>query len=310
MGTGGTLAVRIDGQERSLTDTSIVGRDESADVVAPDERVSRRHAILRRDSEGWVYEDLDSRNGTYQDGQRVTRVAIRGYTRLRLGDPVNGPVLDLTPPYLRAAATQTVVARSPVPSASPSAREPGAPAFVPAAMEVDASRGRGWRTYARAGGIAVAIGFFLPWMSCTASTAAFGQFSAGASAAPVFRFSGYELASGPQLKTALGSQQGSGTPGLWLVLLAGMAIVVASHFVLSERGAAGVSLGSAVVAFGPLMNAWQSFEALRSPLVSVTIELGLWLTLAGCATAVVAGGLVFLPKDALAGARPAALRPP
>jgi hypothetical protein len=54
-----------------------IGRADDNDVVLADLRVSRRHAELRR-SPGGEYEiaDLDSYNGTFLNGQRITRAVV------------------------------------------------------------------------------------------------------------------------------------------------------------------------------------------------------------------------------------------
>ena len=54
-----------------------IGRADDNDVVLADLRVSRRHAELRR-SPGGEYEiaDLDSYNGTFLNGQRITKAAV------------------------------------------------------------------------------------------------------------------------------------------------------------------------------------------------------------------------------------------
>lgn len=48
-----------------------VGRDESADVVIPDESLSRRHFVIVREGGNYLLKDLDSQNGTWVDGQRA-----------------------------------------------------------------------------------------------------------------------------------------------------------------------------------------------------------------------------------------------
>ncbi|HEU0336370.1 MAG TPA: FHA domain-containing protein [Gaiellaceae bacterium] len=90
--TAGGREIVLDGGE-----TVTVGREQSAGIVIEDERVSRVHAVLRLEPDGWVLEDEDSRNGTFCDGRRVGRVEVAGGLVVRLGDPATGPRLELTP---------------------------------------------------------------------------------------------------------------------------------------------------------------------------------------------------------------------
>ncbi len=50
-----------------------VGRDDDCEVVCADDRVSRRHATLAHEAEGWLVEDLGSKNGTLVDAVPITR---------------------------------------------------------------------------------------------------------------------------------------------------------------------------------------------------------------------------------------------
>ena len=51
----------------------VVGRSTDADIRLDDEGISRSHAMLRRRADGTVeVSDLDSTNGTFVDGARVT----------------------------------------------------------------------------------------------------------------------------------------------------------------------------------------------------------------------------------------------
>ena len=53
-------------------DSTVIGRDESmADLVLQDTNVSRRHAQLTREPNGWVLTDLGSTNGTRVNGARL-----------------------------------------------------------------------------------------------------------------------------------------------------------------------------------------------------------------------------------------------
>ncbi|KYF52612.1 hypothetical protein BE08_37015, partial [Sorangium cellulosum] len=64
-------------------DEYALGRGESNSIRLTDRNVSRRHATLAKNGQGWVIRDLDSYNGTYVNGARVT-----GEQHLRHGDLV------------------------------------------------------------------------------------------------------------------------------------------------------------------------------------------------------------------------------
>ena len=61
----------------------VIGRSPECDVVIPDRQVSRRHARLRRTEEGYLLEDLRSKNGTFVNGVPVEEPVL-----LRDGDVV------------------------------------------------------------------------------------------------------------------------------------------------------------------------------------------------------------------------------
>lgn len=48
-----------------------VGRHESADVLIPDDTLSRRHFLIWQQGESFLIKDLGSQNGTWVDGQRA-----------------------------------------------------------------------------------------------------------------------------------------------------------------------------------------------------------------------------------------------
>jgi len=63
----------------------VLGRDATSTLVVDDDRVSRRHARLRRGREGWELSDLASKNGTLVNGQPVAGRALlaqRGWLSL------------------------------------------------------------------------------------------------------------------------------------------------------------------------------------------------------------------------------------
>jgi hypothetical protein len=68
-------------------DTSFtIGRDHRCDLYLEDMSVSRLHARLTRNAEGWQLSDLGSTNGTRLNGWRVrTAVPVRPGDRIRFG---------------------------------------------------------------------------------------------------------------------------------------------------------------------------------------------------------------------------------
>lgn len=52
--------------------TLVVGRDAECDLVIPDRQVSRRHAMVSQEEDGYTLQDLGSKNGTFVNGQELT----------------------------------------------------------------------------------------------------------------------------------------------------------------------------------------------------------------------------------------------
>src|SRR6185436_4796260 len=70
----------------------VIGRDASCDLVVDGNLVSRRHAEVDVATDGWVLRDLDSRNGTFVDGQRAVYVAVVDGGDVHLGS-TDGPAV-------------------------------------------------------------------------------------------------------------------------------------------------------------------------------------------------------------------------
>ncbi len=67
---------------------TIVGRDRAAEVRIDDGGTSRRHCRILREGDRYVLEDLDSRNGTYINGERVPRLELRPGDRIAVSPNV------------------------------------------------------------------------------------------------------------------------------------------------------------------------------------------------------------------------------
>ncbi len=84
----------------------VIGRDESADFCVESSRVSRKHVVLDRRDGQFVLRDLDSTNGTYVNGKRISETAITD------GDVILVADCELTfftgQPAARSLATQVM----------------------------------------------------------------------------------------------------------------------------------------------------------------------------------------------------------
>lgn len=62
-----------------------IGRDPGNHVQLPDVKVSRHHAVLEPDGDGWVLRDLGSSNGSFINSHRVERQRLEHGDCLQLG---------------------------------------------------------------------------------------------------------------------------------------------------------------------------------------------------------------------------------
>lgn len=105
---------------------TVLGRDESCDVVIEDERASRQHAAIERLPDGRLaVHDLGSTNGTLVDGRRITSpVVLEGGETIQIGNTV----IDVARTGLPGSATVVGItpvgeADAPVEDATPSVVE-------------------------------------------------------------------------------------------------------------------------------------------------------------------------------------------
>ena len=118
------------GRRLELGGPVAIGRQDG-DLVLEDPEVSRRHAVLRREGESIVVEDLDSTNGTFVNGER-----IRSPIPIGPGDLVRVGRTTIVSAPLRA--DDTIVARPVGPDQIPSAE--AQPSVDPVAEDDDATQ--------------------------------------------------------------------------------------------------------------------------------------------------------------------------
>jgi hypothetical protein len=107
------------GERIELVGELVVGR-ENADVTVSDEEVSRRHLAVRPHEDGVELEDLESTNGTYVDGARLSAVVVvSSSARVILGETELEIEVDQPEPTFEPSATRlrepdaTIIAPAP-----------------------------------------------------------------------------------------------------------------------------------------------------------------------------------------------------
>lgn len=90
---GDPLTISFAGAKRVLRpgDTATIGREDDNSLVAQHTTVSRHHARIRHEGDGWRLEDLGSTSGTWLGGRRLTSpVSLSGRQEFVLGDRGEG----------------------------------------------------------------------------------------------------------------------------------------------------------------------------------------------------------------------------
>lgn len=93
------------GERWNLSQPLVIGRGPECDVVVPDRQVSREHARVSPGEGGIWIEDLDSKNGTHVNGQRLAPGAPH---RLQDGDVIQ-IALAIKLMFLGSEATMPLV---------------------------------------------------------------------------------------------------------------------------------------------------------------------------------------------------------
>ncbi len=123
-----TLTIRWSGREITVPEGAAVnvGRDHDNDVQVDNVNVSRHHLRIVSTPTGWMVQDLESGQGTWVDGTRVTTMALVGPTTLVLGQEPGGERLEL-----QLAQGSGVKTSEPTAVVDPPAPAPGQPAPTP-----------------------------------------------------------------------------------------------------------------------------------------------------------------------------------
>ncbi len=83
------VAGPLHGRTFPLTDDELsIGRDPSNQISLLDSLASRRHCVIRRDGEGFLLEDLDSRNSTFVNDVPVKERRLTNGDQIRIGKSI------------------------------------------------------------------------------------------------------------------------------------------------------------------------------------------------------------------------------
>ena len=77
--------------ERRFIDTFRIGRDPECELPVTEQAVSKVHAEVRCEEGQWWLVDVQSRNGTYLNGERIERASMPSSCKVELGQ--GGPIL-------------------------------------------------------------------------------------------------------------------------------------------------------------------------------------------------------------------------
>src|SRR6266567_2167539 len=72
-----------------------LGRSSDRDLCIPSPEISRAHALIDRDADGYFLRDTGSRHGTFVNGMRVTTTRLRSQDVITLGTPEHAVLFDV-----------------------------------------------------------------------------------------------------------------------------------------------------------------------------------------------------------------------
>ena len=99
------MIVSIDGvviKEVQLTkDRTTLGRRPYNDIVIDNLAVSGEHAVMQMSGAEVFLEDLNSTNGTFVDGRKISRIGLGGHQEIKIGKHI----LDVQTPESKSAGS-------------------------------------------------------------------------------------------------------------------------------------------------------------------------------------------------------------
>ncbi len=84
------IVVKAEGLEGPIPvqDGMVFGREEGADIVVDDKRLSRKHCSIALQDNHFLIKDLGSANGTFVNGQKITEAVLKDRDKIQIGSSV------------------------------------------------------------------------------------------------------------------------------------------------------------------------------------------------------------------------------
>ena len=73
-----------------------LGRGSERDLCIPSPEISRAHALIDRDADGYFVRDTGSRHGTFVNGMRISTTRLRSNDQIALGTPDHSLLFEVT----------------------------------------------------------------------------------------------------------------------------------------------------------------------------------------------------------------------
>ncbi|MFF9500219.1 FHA domain-containing protein [Streptomyces sp. NPDC014656] len=122
-----------------------LGRDPQGDLAIDDARVSWRHATISWNGRSWAIEDHGSTNGTFVAGQRIQQLEIGPGTAVHLGNPTDGPRLNLSAGQAAHAGQPAHAGQQGAAPVPPAQQQPAAPQAEWATHDAPPPQHGGWQ---------------------------------------------------------------------------------------------------------------------------------------------------------------------
>src|SRR5215472_773991 len=85
-----------------------LGRSSERDLCIASPEISRAHALIDRDADGYFVRDTGSRHGTFVNGIRIATTRLRSHDRIALGTPDHTLLFEVSEPD---SATKSLISQ-------------------------------------------------------------------------------------------------------------------------------------------------------------------------------------------------------